>query len=683
MVSLAECVDCFSENALEVIVVLVCDGLQKLHSSTREMLDRQGKCEIPMNKGDITNSILEIPNIDLDKYKIICEDDHLHRTFERFQTIKFVVIIKETNKGKADSHELFFNFVNRISSTYVFLTDAGTTFKYDCLLVLINALEKKKKLVGATGRQRAASASQMGISFWKWLFSPIPLQAFEFEWTSTTNMAPFTLFGSLPVMPGPCQMFHWKRLEEKSKEKKTNPIKDYIDICKQADDPETSSFECKQQAKLAEDRLLVALVVGGTGLRTEWIPGATFYYTAESGFRRLLEQRRRWINGATYVYFWLLTKGGEKQLLKDGQIENKKILQFLWNMQILQYYTCLLSPAFFSICLRESVAFLLVQYPLLSTIFPEVNYGLNTDYIFSGGADFPCYGFLLLVILWSLIAHFIKKPGELNLFINCLSWVYLIMSAVVMMVILFGFFLSLQHSQSQNTFGSKTNQFIVLMVWVIQFVLSIAFSLNAAIRSICMLPLFLLGQCFYVCFIPSYALARLYSILWGTNADKITSVPQNHQNQSEILDPLSANLLQQDVEAQRGNEEDDLRAKEQARKARKLIESKLMRFCRRRYIPFLILNIVVVILLRYLMTEDKEATVWIVTTVVFAPTLPNTLLTFILVVKSFVEWLKGTLSENEGEENHKEERVRRLTFGDQRARHSRSLGSRSIGNSIS
>ena len=69
--------------------------------------------------------------------------------------------------------------------------------------------------------------------------------------------------------------------------------------------------------KIAEDRILSCLLVlcdsvpAAPGARphawqTHWVPSTTFFFEAETSLKDLVLQRRRWLNGTTAGYLWLL-----------------------------------------------------------------------------------------------------------------------------------------------------------------------------------------------------------------------------------------------------------------------------------------------------------------------------------------------------------------------------------------
>eukprot|EP00299_Pterocystis_sp_00344_P011872 c5611_g1_i1.p1 GENE.c5611_g1_i1~~c5611_g1_i1.p1 ORF type:complete len:737 (+),score=158.76 c5611_g1_i1:35-2245(+) len=675
--SLAQNLDPFrmraKTNHMHMVIVLIFDGVKKMLEETKRMVETEFQCPLPSAEQTLLHEIdseclYATLRAYFHRWDIECDHISWIKVRGMLKHVQVLTIVKGENKGKADSHLWFFQLATAANPKYVFLTDAGTTYKSDCLNRLVNALEDDPQLGGVTGRQRATSAHQMSEPFLSWIFSPAPLQAFEFEWTSSTNMAPFTLVGFLPVMPGPCQMFSWERLVSHRRSLRSDsgtgleafsPLDEYIALCRPETNITSRMFPTRTLAKLAEDRLLVALFAASTGLKTKWIPGATFFYQPELKFRRLLEQRRRWTNGTVYVYYLLLSTEGSRDLLNYGLIRNKRLLQFLWMIQVCLYYMCLISPSLFAVCLRDSVSFLW-KHVIHNYVDFDPEFSTDTvsplvrDLIFSGIPDCVGYGFLVLVLLWVAMAHAINSPGDWDRTINAISWICLILSAVVMIIILTGFGMSI-HLQTHD-FGTAQNQIFVLVVWVLPLIQSCAFSATAAFRSLLLLPCFLLGQCFYVCFIPAYALGRLFSTSWGTNAEKVTpnangnyATKPNRKKSSmiksnEILEDLEPQEQKKAQGRSSGSQpqSDPTRFQSQPSEppSKEAVERVMLNFSRVRLAWFVVVNILLTILLRSLMRKFPEQTVWVVTWTVFGPTIPNVFLTFLLILSNFFLWLR-------------------------------------------
>ena len=82
--------------------------------------------------------------------------------------------------------------------------------------------------------------------------------------------------------------------------------------------------------------------------RTEWVPGATFYYEPELKFQSLLPQRRRWINGTNASFDYLDTT----HAWRTANVFVERALRSLWMLMraqtfILKFCSAAFCCAFF------------------------------------------------------------------------------------------------------------------------------------------------------------------------------------------------------------------------------------------------------------------------------------------------------------------------------------------------
>ena len=102
-------------------------------------------------------------------------------------------------------------------------------------------------------------------------------------------------------MPGPCGFFRCAALTDEI-------IGRVRTICSSA--PERDSL-VQANLKIAEDRILSYLVLltdREDSWETHWVPTTTFFFESEDTLRELVLQRRRWLNGTTAGYLWLVSQ---------------------------------------------------------------------------------------------------------------------------------------------------------------------------------------------------------------------------------------------------------------------------------------------------------------------------------------------------------------------------------------
>jgi chitin synthase len=126
------------------------------------------------------------------------------------------------------------------------------------------------------------------------------VQGYDFESGLCVFNGMHALAGFLPVVPGPCGLFRCSAL--------TDAIVGRVRaICSSA--PERDSL-VQGNLKIAEDRILsyLLLLTERHAWQTHWVPTTTFFFESEDTLRELVLQRRRWLNGTTAGYLWLVSQ---------------------------------------------------------------------------------------------------------------------------------------------------------------------------------------------------------------------------------------------------------------------------------------------------------------------------------------------------------------------------------------
>jgi cellulose synthase/poly-beta-1,6-N-acetylglucosamine synthase-like glycosyltransferase len=255
---------------------------------------------------------------------INAEDSHAE---SHEQPIFVSLLIKRQNAKKHHSHRWFFEAfapVTRIRSggatKYFFATDCGTLYAPFCIAELMYHLDKNKKCAAATGHQRIMDKFDQGdpTSVDAETFIQTALrnvQGYDFESGLCTFNGMHALAGFLPVVPGPCGMFRAAALTDEI----ISTVRDIV-----SSPPELDGL-IQGNLKIAEDRILSYLLVlvepkeaslsGQSGYKigtshweTHWVPTTIFFFESEDNLKELVLQRRRWLNGTTAGYVWLITQ---------------------------------------------------------------------------------------------------------------------------------------------------------------------------------------------------------------------------------------------------------------------------------------------------------------------------------------------------------------------------------------
>ncbi|KNC87237.1 hypothetical protein SARC_00623 [Sphaeroforma arctica JP610] len=212
--------------------------------------------------------------------------------------MRLTTLVKGINMRKTNSHEWFFvAFCSEYEIDYAFGTDCGTLYAQGCLYYLIDYLNTHPDVSAVTGRQRVMSSSMQSLRteglMQMWYRA---VQAYDYEASISSFLGAFSLIGMLPVIPGPAGLWRMSVVGGK-------PMDYYIDYVNSIK-PEDGLI--MGNLLLAEDRILSYAACLMTGKYTRWVPKAVFYTEAETDSKSFLTQRRRWINGTSASYLYLL-----------------------------------------------------------------------------------------------------------------------------------------------------------------------------------------------------------------------------------------------------------------------------------------------------------------------------------------------------------------------------------------
>lgn len=271
--------------------------------------------------------------------------NHQSELSESIQNVRMdiTLMIKINNRKKHNSHEWFFGeggFSENSGSEYLFLTDAFTLFRKECLWHLLKELDRDKKLAGVTGRQRVMTKEQQGttegiFSLAHWLRM---LQLYDFETANSVYNGAFSMGGYLPVVPGPCGLYRRGDLEQKTVRKS------YFDVVNR--NPDEAGL-LLNNVQIAEDRVLTndVLTKNENERFLKISPHAIFYFEAETEIKPFVLQRRRWQNGSLAGYAYILLKEPSMFWGWKTNIIRKLYVFFLLFMQLITYLAVAMAPS--------------------------------------------------------------------------------------------------------------------------------------------------------------------------------------------------------------------------------------------------------------------------------------------------------------------------------------------------
>jgi len=456
--------------------------------------------------------------------------------------MKISLLVKKDNRRRINSHHWFLNcFAPFYRANFVLLTECGAAFSKGCLLRLTQHLVANPACVACTGRQRVMSKTVAGVdeegvidSMWR------RAQFFDFESSQSMMTATFSLCGMLPALPSACGLYRFARiydyrardvrmqsLRQLEEQGVPAPFRDHDEpvdavdyYCKLSTQNPDESGLLEGSLLLSEDRILSFASVlkparagneeeTQTQLNccaldvpyTEYLPDTVFYVEAETQPKRLLQQRRRWINSSISSFWWLLFS--KPQLISQSPLRfflQTNAVRFLLACQLLVSLLTVLSPAMFGVAFHVAVKYTFANVDALNSIEPYSAWFL--------------FGYMALYILFAL-RHSVSRLPKLSyplyhatLLLNMLVSVWLV-GALVLSIVLDGF---------------SALHYVVAAQLVVPFVLNLHAS-SAPLRMLwSSLSYYLLLPTMIGSF-ATYAASRTWELTWGNrSSDKLSSM---------------------------------------------------------------------------------------------------------------------------------------------------------------
>lgn len=465
----------------------IMDGWFKASESMKDyiyqMFPGTWPSDIENSKNDVETHILQYSN---DLVQVDIDEDIF---------INLSILIKKDNRRKANSHEWFFNsFAKEFDVTFTFATDCGTLYAENCLINLIEYMERHENVAGATGRQRVMSQDMQDINYesYKGMWYRAG-QAFDYESSISSFQGSFSLFGMLPVLPGPCGLYRYSDIK--------GPCLDYYFDVVNNNGPESGLI--MGNLLLAEDRILSFAASLLTGKYTRWVPSSVFYFEAETKSMNFITQRRRWTNGALAGYIYLVFMNPKLIWCSAHSFMFKLINYILLLFQFINFMFTSISPGIF-------IALSARSFKELNIIPSKVN-----DY-----SSYVISGVYFLILLTYVFIHFQRKFVEwfYNIVLYFNSFMFLFVLASFIKIIFLG--------------DIKILLFISFSL-LTPFILAILHSIDVFIM---MLVNFLPFLLFLPTFIPwfvIYSYTRTWDLTWGNRPS--TSMDEVKQDKDKVM----------------------------------------------------------------------------------------------------------------------------------------------------
>ena len=456
------------------------------------------------------------------------------------------LILKKDNRRKHNSHIWFLSpngFAPSTGAELYFLTEGGTMFEPGCIRTLIRYMNRNHRCGVVTGRQRVMTARQQvlpesWISFMSLYRAAI---MFDYEAGFASFVGAFALFGFLPVVPGPCGLYHRRTLQGE-------PLERYFEILQQS--PQETGLVLGN-LRLAEDRVLsyAPMLWGesvGESIYMGVEPEATFLFQQEEGLENLVAQRRRWINGTVAGYLWLVSNF-ELILNSVRMSYTTKVFTILLSIfQLILYLEVSIAPMIFLLPLRhllvDYLGIRLVQSTLPTSFFVEIMWWcavvLYLVFVVRHGAfvKYDAWAFLILGILGAisllsgmitLIVYMSSSQSPFNSITHTSATSDIILGNDT--AVLF------ETTTSNSAAFQLVGITIILSVFIIPFINAFLFSPFSCLLMVLTVIPFWIFLPTLVCWFGAYAFSRFWDLNWGNRPsdqmDEISNAAAREQTQ--------------------------------------------------------------------------------------------------------------------------------------------------------
>lgn len=307
----------------KVTVTIIADGIDKLSPTTVNLLkrlkifnSRQDYKRFGINIYDNlvkVNSIEQYFNEKLQHGEIDEKWTSLYKGCTKTQAspekpnltnydYRVLLIIKEENKGKLDSHWWFFKVIcKKLNPLYCFQLDVGTAPGPESLYHFWKYLEKNKNVGAAASRVQVPTPKKTYNLIHAWQYGDFAAQKL-LDWPAEI------ISGYLTVIPGQFCVFRWKALSSNNENRliikeENTPLDYYFRGLTNLGPFESNMF-------LAEDRILGYEIISrkDCGWQLAYVPEVIAITDPCDSLTELFHQRRRWINSSFACNLWLTFK---------------------------------------------------------------------------------------------------------------------------------------------------------------------------------------------------------------------------------------------------------------------------------------------------------------------------------------------------------------------------------------
>ena len=365
-------------------VVIIQDGLEKLHEKMAEF----GKS---MNLFNIDEIQRDAPPNSL--HCFAAELQYAKSPTEFYPKISVITGIKQSNKGKLNSHRWFFKCMcQHVNPKYCVLIDCGTIPQDDAIYWLVDEMENYDNVGGVCGEIRVLDP--------KYCYFIETAQDIEYRVSHIMDKSLESLFGFVTVLPGAFSGYRWKYLNGE-------PLDEHYFYAIRPDAKVNCFFA---NMFLAEDRVLGAalLLRAFHGVILSFVEKSIAYTDCPRTFATIMQQRRRWINGSWFALLFTFRMFLGLKDTSHGTLRKLGLIVFM-TYNFVNTFIAYFAPAIF--------------YMYIHIIF-ETTFGENKDVEGAAVTFKVVYG---LVVFLNIVTSLGNKPTSYpNLYIFCASMLGLI-----------------------------------------------------------------------------------------------------------------------------------------------------------------------------------------------------------------------------------------------------------------
>ncbi|KAJ3284170.1 Chitin synthase, class 2, partial [Blyttiomyces sp. JEL0837] len=290
-----------SESWKEIAVVIVSDGRQKINPTVLTVMGVIGLYLDGLEKSSVNGTAVQAHMFEYTTQNSVDQFLNIRNVDDTKEDLDLVpcqtiVLIKEKNAKKINSHRWFFNAICKVLNPEVcFLIDVGTKPTKESFFHLYNAFLYDDKVGGACGE----IAVEIGKYGRKLLNPLVAAQNFEYKMSNILDKPLESVLGYISVLPGAFSAYRYEALLGK-------PLEMYFK-------GETPHGENVSEANmyLAEDRILCfeLAVKKDKSWLLKYVKSASAQTDVPTELHDLISQRRRWLNGSFFVavhstYHW-------------------------------------------------------------------------------------------------------------------------------------------------------------------------------------------------------------------------------------------------------------------------------------------------------------------------------------------------------------------------------------------